>query len=84
MFRHLTEGTRGPRTPVSRSKRPAPGFRPGLFVHVNKAHLEHARLSPVPTHHAVTHGLADYSSLQNSLNALFIADYVFLISSELS
>lgn len=84
MFRYLTEGTRIPRTPADRSKRPAPGFRPGLYVHVNKANLDHARQSPVPTRHAVAHGLADYSSQQNSLNALFIADYVFLISSELS
>ena len=84
MFRYLAEGTRGPRTLADRSKRLAPGFRPGLHVHVNKANLEHARMSPVPMRHAVARGLADYSSRQNSLNALFIADYGFLISSELS
>ena len=66
MFRYLAEGTRGPRTLADRSKRLAPGFRPGLHVHVNKANLEHARMGPVPTRHAVARGLADYSSRQRN------------------
>ena len=42
------------------------------------------RQNPIPTRHAVAHGLVPYSSRQNSLNALFIADYVFAVVSRVS
>lgn len=32
---------------------------------------------PVPNHHAAVHGLVVYSSMQNSLNAIFMADIIF-------
>ena len=32
---------------------------------------------PVPNRHAVVHGLVLYSSMQNSLNAIFMADFIF-------
>lgn len=33
--------------------------------------------APVPNRHAVVHGLVLYSSMQNSLNAIFMADFIF-------
>lgn len=33
---------------------------------------------PVPNRHAAVHGLVEYSSMQNSLNAIFMTDFVFL------
>ena len=32
---------------------------------------------PVPNRHAVVHGLVEYSSMQNSLNALFMTEFLF-------
>lgn len=32
---------------------------------------------PVPNRHAAVHGLVVYSSMQNSLNAIFMADFIF-------
>lgn len=84
MFKYLTGGTRGPRVVVDRSGDPAPGYTPGLYVTVDKTNYEHAGQSPIPTRHAVAHGLFAYSSPQSSLNALFIADYLFLIICRLS
>ena len=40
-----------------------------------------AKQNPIPTRHAVAHGLVAYSSQQSSLNAIFIADYVLSIVS---
>lgn len=37
---------------------------------------------PVPNRHAAMHGLVSYSTQQNSLNALFLADYIFGIVSK--
>ena len=55
---------------------------PGLAVDVrNEANVERAKRSPIPTRHAVVHGLVAYSSPQSSLNAIFIADYVFSVLS---
>ena len=34
---------------------------------------------PVPNRPAVVHGLVVYSSMQNSLNAIFMTDYIFLV-----
>lgn len=34
---------------------------------------------PVPNRHAAVHGLVVYSSMQSSLNAIFLADYIFLV-----
>ena len=54
---------------------------PGLAVGVDEANVERAKHSPIPTRHAVAHGLVTYSSRQSSLNAIFIADYVFAVVS---
>ena len=55
---------------------------PGLAVDVqNETNVERAKRSPIPTRHAVVHGLVAYSSPQSSLNAIFIADYVFSVLS---
>ena len=32
---------------------------------------------PIPNRHAAVHGLVVYSTMQNSLNAIFITDYIF-------
>ena len=34
---------------------------------------------PVPNRHAAVHGLVVYSTMQSSLNAIFLADYIFLV-----
>lgn len=79
MFRYLTGGTR-----ASRSDGSEPRYAPRLYAGINEENLDDARRSPVPTRHAVVHGLVDYSSQQSSLNTLFIADYAFSIISEVS
>lgn len=38
---------------------------------------------PVPNRHAAMHGLVVYSTMQNSLNAIFIAEYFFQLISVL-
>ena len=52
----------------------------GLFQSVlNEENREHLKQDPVPNRHAALHGLVAYSSPQNSLNAIFMADYIFRI-----
>ena len=54
----------------------------GLFSRVDEEDLQRVDQDPVPDRHAAMHGFVSYSSQQNSLNAIFIADYMFrLISS---
>lgn len=36
---------------------------------------------PVPNRHAAVHGLVVYSTMQNSLNTIFMTDYIFLVIS---
>ena len=43
--------------------------------------VERARLDPVPMRHAALHGRVSYSSFRNSLNAVFMADYVLQVVS---
>ena len=53
-----------------------------LYEHVSdeetRQRLAH---DPVPNRHAAVHGLVVYSSMQNSLNALFMTDYIFQLIS---
>ena len=49
----------------------------GLFQKVGEDDLQRVRQDPVPNRHAAMHGFASYSSPQNSLNAIFVADYMF-------
>ena len=50
----------------------------GLFAQVRtEKQLQHLKHDPVPNRHAAMHGLVSYSSQQNSLNAIFMADYFF-------
>ena len=54
----------------------------GLFRPVTEDDLQRLEQDPVPNRHAAMHGYVSYSSPQNSLNAIFVADYMFrLISS---
>ena len=81
LFKYVTESIRKPRTTSDDPSGAASEYVPGLAVHVDKTNIALARQSPIPTRHAVVHGLVTYSSKQSSLNAIFIADYVFSILS---
>lgn len=80
LYKYLTGSTRRPRLSGDRSS----GYTSGLYITVDNSNLDHVRLNPIPTRHAVVHGLAVYSSQQSSLNAIFIADYVFAVTSAVS
>lgn len=45
--------------------------------------LERFQKDAIPNRHAAIHGLIQYSSFQNSLNTLIVADYVFFLISQL-
>ena len=81
LLRYVTESVRNPRASADDSSGATPEYAPGLAVHVDKTNIALARQSPIPTRHAVVHGLVTYSSQQSSLNAIFIADYVFSVLS---
>ena len=51
----------------------------GLFRTVDSEDLQRVEQDAVPNRHAAMHGYVSYSSRQNSLNAIFVADYVFRI-----
>ena len=84
LFKYLTEGVRKPSASTDDSRSATPDYVPGIAVGVDETNVERAGKSPIPTRHAVVHGLITYSSPQNSLNAIFIADYVFSVLSRLS
>ena len=81
LFKYLTEGVRNYEEPTNHSTGTAPKYEPGFAVRVNATNIEQAKQSPIPTRHAVAHGLVPHSSQQSSLNAIFIADYVFSVVS---
>ena len=81
LFKYLTEGVRNSNASGNRSTGAEPKYEPGLAVGVNETNVERAKQNPIPTRHAVAHGLVAYSSQQSSLNAIFIADYVLSIVS---
>ena len=81
LFKYLTEGVRNSDASSNHSGCATPEYEPGLAVGVNHTNVEQAKRSPIPTRHAVVHGLVSYSSQQSSLNAIFIADYVFSVVS---
>ena len=81
LFKYLTEGVRDPGASGDHPGCAAPKYEPGLAVAVNEENVGRARQSPIPTRHAVAHGLVAYTSQQSSLNAIFIADYVFSVVS---
>ena len=81
LFKYLTEGVRNSNASGNRSTGAEPKYEPGLAVGVNETNVERAKQRPIPTRHAVAHGLVAYSSQQSSLNAIFIADYVFSVVS---
>ena len=81
LFKYLTEGVRNSNASGDHSTGAVPKYEPGLAVGVNAANVERAKQSPIPTRHAVAHGLVAYSSRQSSLNAIFIADYIFSVVS---
>ena len=84
LFNYLTESASGAATLDTDSCSAPPEYVPGLAVGVYDTNVERVRQNPIPTRHAVAHGLVPYSSRQNSLNALFIADYVFAVVSRVS
>ena len=53
-----------------------------LYEHVDDEETRHRlALDPVPNRHAAVHGLVVYSTMQNSLNAVFMTDYIFQLIS---
>ena len=81
LFKYMTEGIRNSDASTNNSGSATPKYEPGLAVGVNHTNVEQAKRNPIPTRHAVAHGLVSYSSQQSSLNAIFIADYVFSVVS---
>ena len=75
---HLTK------TKIERADVSSDAFIAGLFESV-ESEADRLRLeqSEIPNRHAVIHGLVVYSSRQNSLNAIFMADYICAIFSNL-
>ena len=55
----------------------------GVFRFVHEDEVHRVAEDPIPNRHAAMHGYVSYASLQNSLNALFFADYMFRVISEL-
>ena len=54
----------------------------GIYTSVKtEEERERVKQDPVPNRHAAMHGLVDYSTPQNSLNMIFVADYIFQIIS---
>ncbi len=53
-----------------------------LYENINtEADRQRFAQDPVPNRHAAAHGLVSYSSMQNSLNTVFMADYIFQVIS---
>ena len=48
-----------------------------VYEHVDAANRQDFADDPVPNRHAAVHGLVIYSTEQNSLNTIFMADYIF-------
>ena len=55
----------------------------GLFESVDATNIKRFEVSEIPNRHAAVHGLISYSSRQNSLNAIFMADYIYQVFSDL-
>lgn len=56
-----------------------------LYEKVNSREaLEKFKSDPIPNRHAAIHGLIEYADVHHSLNVIFIADYVFLMISQLT
>ena len=52
-------------------------MRDHLYKRVDDANRQEFESDPVPNRHAAIHGVVSYSSEQNSLNTIFMADYLF-------
>ena len=83
VFEYLTGGVKERGEIKGRRTSRTGEYKPSLFVNISDANIEAARGSPIPTRHAVVHGLVNYSTPQSSLNAIFIADYIFSVISRL-
>ena len=77
LFSHLTKALR--REPVSESDKLVYGWFQRADREGDRARLMQ---DPVPNRHGAMHGLVAYSTQQNSLNALFLADYIFGVVSK--
>ena len=76
-FRHLTK------TIKQRSDGPSDDGVFGLFTSVSNSDLHRVKDDPVPNRHAALHGYVEYATHQNSLNTIFIAEYVFRVTRSL-
>ena len=71
---YLTKGV------IKRDEFSSDDFIHGLYEHVTgPSDLRRLQDSEIPNRHAVLHGLVVYSSMQSSLNAIFLADYIFRV-----
>ena len=52
-----------------------------LYEQVNEENREQFKKVPIPNHNAAIHGLAIYSSTNNSFNTIVMADYIFICHS---
>ncbi len=55
----------------------------GIFTPVEETDLQRLEHDPVPNRHAAMHGYVSYASEQNSLNTIFVADYIFRLISNI-
>ena len=55
----------------------------GVFAYVSDSNLHRVKDDPVPNRHAALHGYVEYATHQNSLNVIFIAEYVFRVTRSL-
>ena len=87
LFEHLTKVIRDKdeenRKKKKRGEMPTPESDKsifGLFTNVtSEEHRESLKQSAIPNRHAAIHGLVVYSSQQNSLNMIFLTDYIFQV-----
>ena len=78
ILQHLTKPFR--KTPIKVDMSESDKLIYGVFQKVvNEGDREFLKQNSVPNRHAAIHGLVVYSSQQNSLNAIFMADYIFRI-----
>ena len=76
LFRHLMKELA--KEEVSEGDKRIYGLYKGVDTEGDRKRLKQ---DPIPNRHAAIHGLVVYSSQQNSLNVIFMADYVFEVIS---
>ena len=74
---YLTKGT------IRREDFSSDDYMTGLYQRVgDEEDRQRLEDSEIPNRHAVLHGIVVYSSIQSSMNAIFLTDYVFRVISD--